>query len=259
MVSPAAKAQTETPETPFTIEVKDLHKVYQMGLEHVHALRGVSLSIRRGEFVAIMGPSGCGKSTFMNLLGCLDTPTRGTYKIDGLEVSEQNSSQLATIRNQKIGFVFQTFNLLTRATALTNVELPLRYAGVPPAERERRAMAALTSVALADRAGHKPNELSGGQQQRVAIARALVNRPVILLADEPTGALATRQGEEIMAIFQALNDTGKTVVMVTHEPDIARHAHRLIRLRDGRLVNDEKVTDRIIARDLLKTLPVEED
>ena len=248
-----------TTTAPVTIAVRDLHKTYQMGAQTVHALRGVNLTIRAGEFVAVMGPSGCGKSTLMNLLGCLDTPSRGSYQIDNVEVGAQSSRELATIRNRKIGFIFQTFNLLARSNALANVEAPLRYAGVAPEERRHRALASLKSVGLANRADHKPTELSGGQQQRVAIARALVNRPVILLADEPTGALATRQGEEIMAIFQALNDAGKTVVMVTHEPDIAQHARRILRFRDGRVVSDESVNNRLMARDVLAQMPPEEE
>jgi putative ABC transport system ATP-binding protein len=234
------------------IEVTNVHKIYRMGKTEVHALRGVSVSIRRGEFVAIMGPSGSGKSTFMNIVGCLDTPTRGSYKLDGIEVAKLNDNQLAEIRNRKIGFVFQTFNLLARTTALENVELPMLYSNA----RNRRQMAirALEIVGLGERLHHKPNELSGGQQQRVAIARALVNDPPILFGDEPTGNLDSRTSEEIMAIFQRLHREGKTVVLVTHEPDIAEHAERIIRFRDGKVVADEPVLNRRIAEVELEKL-----
>jgi putative ABC transport system ATP-binding protein len=220
------------------IETHDLWKTYVMGAEQIHALRGVDLEIDRGEYVAIMGPSGSGKSTLMNLIGCLDTPTRGSYRLNGKRVSEMNDDELARIRNEEIGFVFQTFNLLPRATALHNVELPLVYAGVPARERQARAREALERVELGDRLLHRPNELSGGQRQRVAIARALVNNPSILLADEPTGNLDSKTGAEIMALFDKLHAAGNTIVLVTHEADIAAHAHRIIHLRDGRVEND---------------------
>ena len=220
------------------IETVDLWKTYIMGAEQIHALRGVSLQIERGEYVAIMGPSGSGKSTLMNLIGCLDTPSRGSYLLNGKQVSQMNDNELARIRNEEIGFVFQTFNLLPRASALKNVELPLVYAGVPPKERERQARAALDKVELGSRIGHKPNELSGGQRQRVAIARALVNNPSILLADEPTGNLDSKTGLEIMSVFERLHKAGNTIVLVTHEADVAAYAHRAIHLRDGQIEAD---------------------
>jgi putative ABC transport system ATP-binding protein len=220
------------------IETQDLWKTYVMGTEEIHALRGVNLLLGRGEYVAIMGPSGSGKSTLMNLIGCLDTPTRGSYLLNEKLVSQMNDDELARIRNEEIGFVFQTFNLLPRATALHNVELPLVYAGVPSRERNKRAREALDRVELSSRMTHRPNELSGGQRQRVAIARALVNNPSILLADEPTGNLDSKTGEEIMALFAKLHQSGNTIVLVTHEADIAAHAHRVVHLKDGRVERD---------------------
>jgi len=219
-----------------------------MGAEIVHALRGVSLEIARGEYVAIMGPSGSGKSTLMNVLGCLDTPTEGTYELNGTHVSQMNDNHLAEVRNREIGFVFQTFNLLARANALRNVELPLIYAGVAAYERKQIALNALTQVGLADRIHHKPNELSGGQRQRVAIARALVNSPAILLADEPTGNLDSKTGNEIMALFEDLSRKGNTIILVTHEEDIARHARRVVRLHDGLISSDEQMKNGALAK-----------
>jgi putative ABC transport system ATP-binding protein len=220
------------------IETVDLWKSYQMGEEEIHALRGVSIQIERGEYVAIMGPSGSGKSTLMNLIGCLDTPSKGSYLLNGKQVSAMDDNELARIRNEEIGFVFQTFNLLPRATALRNVELPLVYAGVPAKEREQRARGSLEKVELATRMSHRPNELSGGQRQRVAIARALVNNPSILLADEPTGNLDSKTGVEIMALFEKLHQAGNTIVLVTHEPDVAAYAYRTIHIRDGQVEQD---------------------
>ena len=220
------------------IEVRDLWKTYVMGSEEIHALRGVSIQIERGEYVAIMGPSGSGKSTLMNLIGCLDTPTKGGYLLNEKQVGQMNDNELAQIRNEEIGFVFQTFNLLPRATALHNVELPLIYAGVSAKVRHERATQSLEKVELKDRMKHRPNELSGGQRQRVAIARALVNNPSILLADEPTGNLDSKTGVEIMALFERLHGTGNTIILVTHEPDVAAHAHRVIHIRDGQVEKD---------------------
>jgi len=226
-------------DTGIVIQTEDLWKTYEMGTEQLHALRGVSMQIRKGEYVAIMGPSGSGKSTLMNLIGCLDSPSKGNYWLAGRLVSQLNDDELAYIRNKEIGFVFQTFNLLARATALHNVELPMIYNGTPAAERIERAKSSLAQVDLKDRMMHKPNELSGGQRQRVAIARALVNNPAILLADEPTGNLDSATGEEIMALFARLHARGNTIILVTHEPDIAAHAHRVIRVRDGKIEKDE--------------------
>jgi putative ABC transport system ATP-binding protein len=221
------------------IRLQSICRHYEMGSETVHALRGVSLTIERGEYVAIMGPSGSGKSTLMNVLGCLDTPSSGTYELNGENVSEMDDDELADIRNREIGFVFQTFNLIPRSSALRNVELPLIYAGMDVDERREVALAALDDVGLGDRVHHKPNEMSGGQRQRVAIARALVNRPSILLADEPTGNLDTRTGDEILELFESLSAKGNTLLVVTHEENVARHARRVIRIRDGLVASDE--------------------
>ncbi|GIU81036.1 MAG: ABC transporter ATP-binding protein [Acidobacteria bacterium] len=229
------------------IRMQDIWRTYDMGLEKVHALRGVSLEVKKGEYVAIVGPSGSGKSTLMNIIGCLDTPTKGKYWLNGKLVSEMNDDQLAKIRNKEIGFVFQMFNLLPRATALHNVELPLIYAGVPASKRHEIAMRALEAVELGDRAHHRPNELSGGQRQRVAIARALVNNPSILLADEPTGALDSKTSIEIMELFEKLHSEGNTIIIVTHERDIAARAHRIITIRDGMIESDLPNERKIIA------------
>lgn len=240
------------------IKVEDLWKIYQLGEVQVEALRGVSFEIEEGEFVAIMGPSGSGKSTLMNILGCLDRPTRGRYFLDGQEVSQLNENQLAQVRNKKIGFIFQSFNLLPRLAALQNVELPLIYAGIPSQKRKEQAIKSLEAVGLGDRIHHYPNQLSGGQQQRVAIARALVNDPSIILADEPTGNLDTRSSEEIMHILQELNQEGKTIVLVTHERDIASHTHRILHFRDGQLVDNETIEQPVEALEVLKELVEEE-
>jgi putative ABC transport system ATP-binding protein len=226
------------------IKLVNITKFYQMGAEEVHALRGVSLEIGKNEYVAIMGPSGSGKSTLMNIIGCLDTPTAGLYELNGLNVSDMNDNDLAKIRNKEIGFVFQTFNLLARSDVLHNVELPLIYGGVSSSERKRMAKDALLRVGLGDRMAHKPNELSGGQRQRVAVARALVTRPSILLADEPTGNLDSKTGEEIMGLFEDLHREGNTIILVTHEADIAAHAHRVVRIHDGKIESDQPSKDR---------------
>jgi putative ABC transport system ATP-binding protein len=244
---------------PDVIRVEEVHKYYDLGETKVHALRGVSLDIRRGEFVAIMGSSGSGKSTFMNLLGCLDKPTSGRYWLNGTDVSQLPKSALAAIRNRELGFVFQGFNLLARTTALENVELPTLYARLDPAERTARAEKALNMVGLADRMDHYPSQLSGGQQQRVAIARGLVNQPSILLADEPTGNLDSRTSVEIMQIFQDLNDHGLTIVLVTHEQDIAHFAQRIVVFRDGKIRRDDAVQNRPRAADVLLRMPTLED
>ncbi|HXT86549.1 MAG TPA: ABC transporter ATP-binding protein [Verrucomicrobiae bacterium] len=250
----------KTPSGNAVIVLDNVHKTYDLGEVQVHALRGVSLEIRRGEFVAIMGASGSGKSTLMNILGCLDRPTKGRYLLDGTDVSQLSKVELAHIRNRKIGFVFQQFNLLSRTTALENVELPTLYAGIPPEERVTRAKQSLERVGLAQRAMHHPSQLSGGQQQRVAIARALVNRPSILLADEPTGNLDSRTSVEIMDILQRLNeDEGLTVVLVTHEPDIAAYSQRAIEFRDGKVRRDVRIEKRMIARLVLPTMKSMED
>jgi len=253
-----AKPRTSRSSVP-VVSVRDVRKNYPLGETEVHALRGISVSIEAGDFVAIMGASGSGKSTFMNILGCLDRPTSGEYWLEGTDVSQLNKKELARIRNQKIGFVFQGFNLLGRTTALENTELPMLYSRVGKKEREGRAREALTLVGLGDRLEHFPSQMSGGQQQRVAIARALVNKPRILLADEPTGNLDSRTSVEVMEIFQKLNRGGLTIVLVTHEPDIARFTDRQIVFRDGHIKRDEVIDARLIASEVLKTMPTIED
>jgi putative ABC transport system ATP-binding protein len=238
------------------IRIERVTKIYKTGDITVHALRSLSLHVRHGEFVAIMGPSGSGKSTLMNIIGCLDRPTKGQYFLEGVDVSTMGRAALADTRNRRVGFVFQSFNLVSRTSAVENVELPLLYAGIPAAERIRRAKAALADVGLSDREKNMPSQLSGGQQQRVALARALVNNPSIILADEPTGALDTRTSVEVMEIFQRLNQERKlTVIVVTHEPDVARYAERIVHVRDGRISSDEPVAQRSIASEVLRTLP----
>jgi len=248
-----------TTTRPQIIQVEDVHKYYELGETRVHALRGVSVGIGRGEFVAVMGASGSGKSTFMNILGCLDKPSSGRYLLEGIAVSDLSKKELAAIRNRKIGFVFQGFNLLSRTTALENVELPTLYARISKEEGQRRSKDALDLVGLGDRMLHFPSQLSGGQQQRVAIARGLVNRPSILLADEPTGNLDSRTSVEIMEVFQRLNEGGLTIVLVTHEPDVAQFAKRSIQVRDGKIRRDEPIVNRPSAAEVLKNMPTLED
>ena len=239
------------------IRIERVSKIYHTGDITVHALRALSLTVHRGEFVAIMGPSGSGKSTLMNIIGCLDRPTKGQYFLEGVDVSTMGRAALADTRNKRVGFVFQSFNLVARTSALENVELPLLYAGVGAAERQRRSRAALAEVGLSDRERNMPNQLSGGQQQRVALARSLVNNPSIILADEPTGALDTRTSVEVMGIFQRLNqEKNLTIIVVTHEPDVARYAERIVHFRDGRISSDEQVAERSVASEVLKTLPL---
>ena len=267
MINVEAQQQTfnpallaEAPEAPPVIQLDHIHKTYTMGDVEVHALRGVSLTIRQGEFVAIMGASGSGKSTTMNIIGCLDRPTRGTYILDGEDVSQMSKDERADIRCQKIGFVFQGFNLLSRTSALENVELPMLYLGVDSAQRRQRAMEALAAVGLAGREQNHPNQLSGGQQQRVAVARSLVNHPALILADEPTGNLDSRTSVEVMEIFQRLNrERGITLVLVTHEPDIAQYADRVVVFKDGKIKSDYQVQNKRDAAEELKNLPVIED
>ena len=256
MTQPDLTNALTSPADSAVIRVEDVHKYYELGETRVHALRGVSVEIHRGEFCAIMGASGSGKSTFMNLLGCLDKPSSGRYFLDGVDVSTLSKRELAAIRNRKIGFVFQGFNLLARTTALENTELPTLYAKLDKSERLKRAQASLQLVGLGDRMDHFPSQLSGGQQQRVAIARALVNQPAILLADEPTGNLDSRTSVEIMQIFQELNDKGLTIVLVTHEHDISQFAKRVIVFRDGKIRKDDAVPNRPIAAEALKNMPV---
>jgi putative ABC transport system ATP-binding protein len=241
------------------IQIQGLHKEYSMGKVKVQALKGVDLEIPAGQFVAIMGPSGSGKSTLMNILGCLDRPSQGTYLLDGADVSRKNDNELADIRNRFIGFIFQTFNLLARTNAMANVELPLIYRGMGAKERHKRATAALEAVGLGKRMTHRPNEMSGGEQQRVAIARAIAGDPKVILADEPTGNLDSRSGEEVMTIFQDLHEKGITLILVTHDPDIARHAERIISVRDGKIISDVMVEDRLDARKLLEEMPAAEE
>jgi putative ABC transport system ATP-binding protein len=258
-VAPSESTLTGPDQGENVLHVEELHKYYQMGENKVHALRGVNLEIKRGEFVAIMGASGSGKSTFMNILGCLDKPSLGRYLLEGTDVAKLDKIQLAGVRNRKIGFVFQGFNLLSRTTALENTELPTLYARIAKEERRERALESLRLVGLGNRTDHFPSQLSGGQQQRVAIARALVNRPSILLADEPTGNLDSHTSVEVMEIFQTLNDKGLTIILVTHEADIARFARRSIVFRDGTIRRDEIISNRAVATEIIKTMPALED